>query len=82
MSANAQRLTPEQYLEIERAAEFRSEFYNGRMYAMSGGSYGHVLVIGNLAFAVRSALKGVPVRLQRTTCACEYRQGGFTLTQM
>jgi Uma2 family endonuclease len=34
-------LTAEQYLEIERKAEFKSEFYNGEMFAMSGGSLEH-----------------------------------------
>ena len=49
MSAQPQpRLTPEQYLEIERAAEIKSEYYNGRMYAMSGASYKHVVITGNL----------------------------------
>jgi hypothetical protein len=28
-------LTEEQYLEIERLAEFRSEFHDGRMFAMA-----------------------------------------------
>ncbi|HEY4363279.1 MAG TPA: Uma2 family endonuclease [Bryobacteraceae bacterium] len=53
------RLTPEEYLEIERAAvEVRSEFYDGRMYAMSGDEHPyrgvqdsevrHALVIANL----------------------------------
>jgi Uma2 family endonuclease len=31
-------LTPEQYLEIEDKAEFRSEYYAGEMFAMAGGS--------------------------------------------
>jgi hypothetical protein len=36
MSAQAHpRLTPEEYLEIERAAEFKHDYYDGRMYAMS-----------------------------------------------
>jgi Uma2 family endonuclease len=57
MSAQAHpRLTPQQYLEIERAAEFRSDYYDGRMYAMSGGSLRHVVVIGNLAFGLRSRI--------------------------
>jgi Uma2 family endonuclease len=34
-------LTAEQYLEIERKAEFKSEFYRGEMFAMSGGSRKH-----------------------------------------
>ena len=50
-------LTPEQYLEIERAAEFKSEYYNGRMYAMSGGTYGHGLIITNLAAEFHAAFK-------------------------
>jgi Uma2 family endonuclease len=53
-------LTPEQYLEIERAAEFKSEYYNGRMYAMSGASRTHVLVTSNLTRELGNALKGGP----------------------
>ncbi len=37
-------LTEEQYLEIERLAECKSEFHDGRMFAMSGGSLNHSLI--------------------------------------
>jgi Uma2 family endonuclease len=37
-------LTEEQYLDIERLAEFKSEFHDGRMFAMSGGSLNHALL--------------------------------------
>jgi Uma2 family endonuclease len=58
MSAQPQpRLTPEQYLEIERAAQFRSEYYNGRMYAMSGASYRHVMIISSLSRRLQNALE-------------------------
>ena len=62
MSAQSQpRLTPEQYLELERAArDVRSEYYNGRMYAMSGGTHPHAIVIGNLARELGVALKKGP----------------------
>jgi Uma2 family endonuclease len=30
------RLTPEEYLRIERAAEWKSEYIDGEMFAMSG----------------------------------------------
>src|SRR5579863_1367720 len=61
MSAQPQSpLTEEQYLEIERAAEYRSEYYNGRMYAMPGGTFRHVLIIGNLGGEIRHALKKGP----------------------
>jgi Uma2 family endonuclease len=51
------RLSPEEYLAIERAAEFRSELYDGVMYAMAGGSYPHSVIIGNLFGELRSALR-------------------------
>src|SRR5260370_16127189 len=61
MSAQPQpRLTPERYLEIERAAEFRSEYYCGHMYAMSGGSFRHFQIIGNLTGELHAALKKRP----------------------
>jgi Uma2 family endonuclease len=51
-------LTQEEYLRIERAAEFKSEYYDGQMYAMSGGSYPHGKIIPNLAAELRQALRG------------------------
>ena len=41
-------LTPEEYLEIERKAEFKSEYLNGAMFAMAGARDGHVLIVTNL----------------------------------
>jgi Uma2 family endonuclease len=44
MSAQAKpHLTPEQYLQLDRKSEMRSEYYNGRMFAMAGGTYNYVL---------------------------------------
>ena len=31
-------LTPEEYLEIERLADYKSEYYQGEMFAMAGSS--------------------------------------------
>jgi len=57
MAAHPQpRLSPEQYLELERAAPFRSEYYDGHMYAMSGSSYAHVLISRNLSFALHGVI--------------------------
>ena len=35
------KLTEDEYLVIENEAEFKSEFYNGEMFAMSGASHHH-----------------------------------------
>ena len=49
-------LTPEQYLEIERKAEFRSEYYRGEMFAMAGASFRHTVIIANLSHIFRNSL--------------------------
>jgi len=50
-------ITPEQYLELERAAEFRHEYYDGEMVAMSGAREAHVLITGNVFATVRPQLR-------------------------
>ncbi|MDA1013938.1 MAG: Uma2 family endonuclease [Planctomycetota bacterium] len=42
-------LTPEEYLKIERAAETKSEYYAGEMFAMSGAKRAHIVITGNIA---------------------------------
>ena len=54
------RLTEEEYLKIERAAEFRSEYYDGQMFAMSGGSLPRAVIIANLSGELYAALKRSP----------------------
>ena len=58
-----QRVTPlsaAEYLKIERAAELRHEFFNGEMFAMSGGSAKHSLIKMNVGAELRTQLKGQP----------------------
>jgi Uma2 family endonuclease len=42
------KLTPEEYLAIERAAEHKSEYYDGEMFAMSGVTRAHSKLTMNL----------------------------------
>jgi Uma2 family endonuclease len=46
-------ITEEQYLAIERTAERRSEYYNGEMFLMAGGTSDHNLIALNIAAAFR-----------------------------
>jgi len=56
-------LTPQEYLERERAAETKSEYYGGEMFAMAGASLQHVTIAANMAGELRSSLKGKPCRV-------------------
>jgi Uma2 family endonuclease len=59
MSAHPRpHLNPEEYLAIDRAADLKSEYYDGRMYAMAGGSVRHGVIIPNLYGELGQALKG------------------------
>jgi len=61
MSAHAQaKITAEEYLDRERAADSRSEFYGGYVYAMSGGTWAHATLISNVARRLGNALDGTP----------------------
>ena len=41
--------TPAEYLALEDAAEFRSEYFQGQIYQMAGGTLNHNRVAGNLS---------------------------------
>ena len=53
-------LTPEQYLEIERKAEFKSEYYQGEMFAMAGAGWAHNRIVWNLVAEFRQQLRDRP----------------------
>jgi Uma2 family endonuclease len=52
------KFTPQEYLKIERAATFKSEYVDGQIYAMSGSTLGHNSIALNSAFSLRMRLKG------------------------
>jgi Uma2 family endonuclease len=51
-------LTSTEYLAIERAAETRSEFFDGEMFAMAGTTKNHARIVMNLGGELRTMLKG------------------------
>jgi Uma2 family endonuclease len=50
--------TPEEYLALERNAEFKSEYLDGRIVAMTGASIAHARIAGNLFGELRQRLRG------------------------
>lgn len=53
--------TPEEYLERERAADgIKSEYLDGRIYAMGGATRSHVRISGNVYAALHAQLRGRP----------------------
>lgn len=53
----------EEYLALEDKAEFKSEYYNGEIFAMAGGTLNHNRIAGNVHFALKLALKSKPFEI-------------------
>lgn len=51
------RVTPEDYLEIDRRSDARHEYLDGQVYAMSGASRAHNRIALNLAKALDDTLE-------------------------
>jgi Uma2 family endonuclease len=57
------KLSLQAYLAWEAAQPERHEFYRGEVFAMVGAKRIHGVVVGNLAFELRRALKGTPCQV-------------------
>lgn len=51
------RVSPEDYLALERRSETRSEYLDGEIFAMTGASERHNLLAGNLYTTFRAQLR-------------------------
>lgn len=51
-------ISPQEYLALEREAEYKSEYYAGEVFALAGASLRHNLIAGNVLAALHSQLKG------------------------
>ena len=49
--------TPEEYIAMERKAEFRNEYFSGQIVAMSGASFAHNFINANLVTELNNRLK-------------------------
>jgi Uma2 family endonuclease len=51
-------LSPEEYLQIERSAEVRSEYLNGKVFVMAGGTRNHARIVLNALSRLSEQLRG------------------------
>lgn len=51
-------VSPEDYLALERANEFKSEYFNGQIHAITGASRRHNLVNANVLASLWTQLRG------------------------
>jgi len=56
-------ITEEEYLEFERNSDIKHEYFDGEIFAMSGASETHNLIVVNVIFSLMSQLKKKPCRV-------------------
>ncbi|MDQ1592365.1 MAG: hypothetical protein QOG71_2992 [Pyrinomonadaceae bacterium] len=58
--AKTTHITSEEYLALERAAEYKSEYLDGEIFAMVGASRKHNLIAGNVFASFKQLLRDRP----------------------
>jgi Uma2 family endonuclease len=79
MSTGAlKRYTVREYLERERTAETKSEFFDGEIFAMAGANETHNLIASNVLFSLRLGLRGRRCRVYSSDMRVRTPSGLYT----
>ncbi len=76
-TASKQPLTPQRYLELERIAQTRSEFYCGEMFAMTGASRTHNRISLNVARRIDEQFDGRPCEVYQSDMRVKVSASGL-----
>jgi Uma2 family endonuclease len=71
------RYTVAEYLEHEELSEFRSEYFEGELFAMAGTSDIHNRIAQNVTFGLRQATKGSGCELYMENLKLELLPGAY-----
>lgn len=69
--------TESEYLELERNADFKSEYYNGETFAMAGASLIHNKIVSNLIFLLNQFLKDKPCDVYPSDLRLQVEKSGL-----
>ncbi|CAN2039633.1 putative restriction endonuclease domain-containing protein [Candidatus Magnetomoraceae bacterium gMMP-15] len=70
-------LSEKEYLEIERKAEYKSEYYNGEIFAMSGASRKHNIIVSNLITQLNLQLEKTPCIVYPSDMRLKVQENGL-----
>ena len=70
-------VTPEEYLALERKAEYKSEYLHGEIFAMIGASRKHNLIAGNVFGELHRQFKGRSCEVYQSDMRLEVAASGL-----
>jgi len=71
------RFTPAEYLAMEVVADYKSQYYNGEIFAMAGGTADHSLIAVNVAGALHERLAPTPCRVFNSDMRLNVERSGL-----
>jgi Uma2 family endonuclease len=71
------RYTVEEYLALERNADYRSEYIDGDIFAMGGASEQHNLIAGNIFASLHAQLKKQPCKVFQNDMRVQVEPNGL-----
>ena len=77
MAVPIPKLTVDQYLVIEREAEYRSEYYQGEMFVMAGGTRRHSRLAVRFASMLQARLDGRGCEIYKCDIKVQIEPGGL-----
>lgn len=77
MTAQPQLLSEAEYLAFERASSTKHEYYNGRVYAMTGAKEFHNIIVANTIASLHSQLRTKPCRVYPSDMRIKVLQTGL-----
>lgn len=75
--ATQPRYSPREYLALERAADHKSEYVNGEIYAVAGATRAHNLLSLNIGAELRARLRGRPGEVSVTDMCVKVSETGL-----
>jgi Uma2 family endonuclease len=70
-------ITPEEYLALEEKAVYKSEYHDGKIYALAGASSNHNLITGNAYMALRQFAAPEPRRVYVNDMRLQVEKSGL-----
>lgn len=70
-------ISPQEYLRLERQSEYKSEYVNGQIFAMTGASRKHNLITTNISSSLHTQLKKRPCEVYAVDMRVKVRATGL-----
>jgi Uma2 family endonuclease len=70
-------ISPQEYLRLERRCEYKNEYINGQIFAMTGASREHNLITTNITRELSQQLKGRPCEVYAVDMRVKVKWNGL-----